>query len=65
MKVCHHDKFHLAQISWCHGEPPSENDSFGDSERERKDTPIKNLPMTLILWLDGRRDRDVRYNTII
>lgn len=38
-------------------------ESFG--ERERKDTPIKNLPMTLILWFDGRRDRDVRYNTII
>lgn len=29
-------------------------ESFGDSERERKDTPIKNLPMTLILWLDGK-----------
>lgn len=33
------------------------------SEKER--IPIKNLPMTLILWLDGRRDRDVRYNRII
>lgn len=39
--------------------------SFGDSERKRKDTPIKNLPVTLILWLDGRIDRDVRYNRII
>lgn len=33
------------------------------SEKER--IPIKNLTMTLILWLDGRRDRDVRYNRII